>query len=295
MFMPSSNNNSSFPSITRDRWIGWTLTACALLAGSVLLWITLFLVIESWPLISRRLPAFFSSTGWHPGEGQFGLAPMLAGSLLAALLAVILAAPAGIIVAVWGQYFAPAPLLRIYRGVMELLAGVPSVVYGFWGLIVLVPWVAKWAPPGASLLVGAVVLALMILPLVALSADAALAQVPTRHLRAAASMGVSRWGILRRISLPLALPGIVAGTVLQLGRALGETMAVLMVCGNVVQFPDSLFDPVRTLTANIALEMAYATGDHQTALFVSGLVLLLLTLFLISLARRIGHHVSPAH
>ncbi len=278
-----------------DRWLGRILATCALIAGSVLLLIVLFLVIESWPLIKHQLPAFFTHERWHPSDGQYGLLPMLVGSLLSAVLAVLVAAPIGIIIAVWGQHVAPPVLLPVYRGLMELLAGVPSVVYGFWGLMVLVPWVSQWAPPGASLFSAAVILALMILPLVTLSADAALMRVPTRHLRAAASMGLSKWATLKHISLPHALPAIAAGTVLQLGRALGETMAVLMVAGNVVQLPDSLFAPIRTLTANIALEMAYATGNHQTALFVSGLVLLVLTIMLVSLTRRIGQRATSTY
>ena len=168
----------------------------------------------------------------------------------------------------------------------------PSVVFGFWGLLVLVPWIARLAPPGASVLAGMLVLALMILPLVALTADAALAQVPQQYLRGAAAMGLSRWGTIRKITLPVAMPGILSGVVLQTGRALGETMAVLMVSGNVVQVPSSWFQPVRTLTANIALEMSYAVDQHRTALFVSGLLLLILTIVLVVIAdrfRRIRH------
>ncbi len=211
---------------------------------------------------------------------------MLLGSLYVAAGAVLLATPLGIAVALFGRFYAPAVLAQGYRGLMELLAGIPSVVFGFWGLMVIVPAIGRWVPPGASVLAGVLVLALMILPLVALTADAALAKVPVHYLRSATALGVSRWGMIRRIALPVALPGILSGVVLQSGRALGETMAVLMVCGNVVQLPGSWFEPVRTLTANIALEMAYATGTHRTALFVSGLLLLLLTIALVGLAER---------
>jgi phosphate transport system permease protein len=141
------------------------------------------------------------------------------------------------------------------------------VVYGFWGLLAIVPAINRVHPPGTSLLAGGLVLGLMILPLCALSTDAGLARVPQSYLRAAAALGLSRFGTLTRILLPEAWPAIVAGCVLQLGRTLGETMAVIMVCGNVAEVPDSLFAPVRTLTANIALEMAYASGWHQRALF----------------------------
>ncbi|MGH8474115.1 MAG: PstC family ABC transporter permease, partial [Gammaproteobacteria bacterium] len=158
-------------------------------------------------------------------------------------------------------------------------------VYGLWGLLAIVPDINLVRPPVTSLLAGGLVLGLMILPLCALSTDAGLARVPQSYLRAAAALGLSRFGTLTRILLPEALPAIVAGCVLQLGRALGETMAVVMVCGNVVEVPDSLFAPVRTLTANIALEMAYASGWHQRALFMSGLCLLMVTMVLVGLTQ----------
>ena len=274
-------------------WLTHSLRLAAWLAASVLLFILLFLLQESSPLISEiGLGPFFQAEGWYPQEGAFQLTPMLLGSLFVAGGAVLLATPMGIIVALFGQFYAPPTVARLYRGLMELLAGVPSVVFGFWGLVVLVPFISRLAPPGASLLAGALVLALMILPLVALTADAALASVPQQYMRGAAAMGLSRWGTIRHITLPVATPGILSGVVLQTGRALGETMAVLMVCGNVVQVPSSWFEPVRTLTANIALEMSYAVDQHRTALFVSGLLLLLLTITLVVVAnyfRRMQH------
>lgn len=176
---------------------------------------------------------------------------------------------------------------------METLAGIPSVVYGLWGLMVLVPAIARIGPPGQSVLAGVLVLALMILPTIALVSDAALGAVPETHLRGAAAAGLSRWAIVRSIALPSARSGILTGTLLGTGRALGETMAVVMVTGNVVQVPDSLLAPVRTLTANIALEMAYATDAHRAALFVSGLVLALLTIGLVAAVDRIERSAPP--
>ena len=164
---------------------------------------------------------------------------------------------------------------------IELLAGIPSVVYGFWGLVVLVPLIGRIQPPGTSLLAGIAILTIMILPTIALMADASLAKVPPEYLRGAAALGLSRWATIRSIVFPAAKSGLFTGVILETGRAIGETMAILMVCGNVVQTPKSLFDPIRTLTANIALEMAYATGDHRSALFVSGLVLMALIVALV--------------
>ncbi len=138
------------------------------------------------------------------------------------------------------------------------------------------PLINRIHPPGLSLLAGVLILTIMILPTIALMADAALANVPPSYLRGAAALGMSRWGTVRQVVLPAARQGLFTGVILATGRAIGETMAVLMVTGNVVRTPHSIFDPIRTLTANIALEMAYASGDHRGALFVSGLCLLVM-------------------
>jgi phosphate transport system permease protein len=209
---------------------------------------------------------------------------MLAATLLAAAGALVLAAPLGLLSAVFCRYFAPRPLAIVYRRLIELLAGVPSVVYGFWGLVVLAPLIRQLHPPGQSLLAGILILALMILPTIALMSDAALEAVPAEHLRAAAALGLSRVATLTGVAIPAARSGLIAGAILGAGRALGETMAVLMVCGNVVRTPRSIFDPVRTLTAGIALEMGDALGDHQSALFVIGLILLAFVAALIAAA-----------
>lgn len=269
-------------------WLLNGLKLAAWFAAGVLLFIVYFMIHESLPLIQRiGVVPFFTDSSWNPVSGLYWLVPMLLASLYMAVGALVLAAPLGIIVAIFGHYYAPEWLAKIYRALLALLSGVPSIVYGLWGMIVIVPIILRWIPPGASLLAGILVLAIMILPLVALTTDAALQRVPANYLRSATSMGLSRWGVIRRISLPVAFPGILSGIVLQSGRALGETMAVLMVSGNVVQVPISLFQPVRTLTANMALEMSYAMNDHRLALFCSGLLLLMLTVMLVLIANRI--------
>lgn len=271
--------------IRADRWLAGILLIMAAAVGLLVLVILIFLLEESWPLLSAGgWLHFLTDAAWSPLQGQYDLLPMLAGSLLVTLLAMLLATPVGIASGIFLRYYAPRVWSSGYRRLLELLSGIPSVVFGFWGLMVLVPLLNQWQPPGASLLAGALVLGLMILPLVALTTDASLGQVPREHWQAAQALGLHRWASIRRVVLPVAMPGILAGAILQTGRALGETMAVLMVTGNVVQFPAGVFDPVRALTSNIALEMAYATGDHRTALFVSGLVLLLATLLLVLLA-----------
>ena len=173
-----------------------------------------------------------------------------------------------------------------------MLAGIPSVVYGLWGLTVLAPLIARWQPPGVSVLAGALVLALMVLPTVALTASSALAAVPASLLQGAAALGLSRRAVVLGVALPAARGGIVGGVLLAAARALGETMALLMVAGNVVQMPSGLFEPVRVLTANIALEMAYASGDHRAALFASGV---LLTALVLALALTAGRVQSRSH
>lgn len=274
----------SFP-LHADTQLAWLLHALASIAAAIVLLILLFLVQESWPVLQQvAWPRFFIDSSWHPTQGAYNLTPMLAGTIYSTIGALLLAVPLGIAQALFARYYAPAPAARLYRRLIELLAGIPSVVYGFWGLTTLVPLIGQLHPPGASLLAGIMILALMILPTVALTAEAAMAAVPPAYLDGAAALGLSRWGTIRGVALPAARAGIAAGVMLAAGRAIGETMAVLMVCGNVVQVPHSLFDPVRTLTANIALEIAYAMGNHRAALFVSGLVLLALVAALVAAA-----------
>jgi len=250
-----------------------------------------FLLAESWPALAHGGWLRFVGLAWYPLEGHFGLAAMCIATLAVAALAILLAAPLGLACALFARFQAPPALAAGFRGLLALMAGVPSVVYGFWGLTPLVPLVARWQPPGASLFTAGLVLALMILPTVALLAHAALAAVPRSLLDGAAALGLTQRATLLKVAVPAARRGIAGGVLLGLARALGETMAVLMVAGNVVQLPASVFDPVRVLTANIALEMAYATGTHRAGLFVSGLLLALLVLGLAWFAARL----EPRH
>ncbi|SEN14472.1 phosphate ABC transporter permease subunit PstC [Nitrosomonas marina] len=268
-----------------DRILTGILRAGALLAVLVMLLIFCFLLIESWPVLTGlSIAGFMADASWHPLEGAYNLMPMVSGTLLASIGAITLGAPLGLASALFIVFFAPLHLASLYRRLIELLAGIPSVVFGFWGLTTLVPLISEWQPPGASLLAAVLVLTLMILPMITITACAALAAVPDELFRNASALGLSRWGTIAGVVLPAARVGITAGIILAAARALGETMAVLMVAGNVVQHPESLFDPVRTLAANIALEMAYAMGDHRSVLFVSGLLLMLLVMVLSAMA-----------
>jgi phosphate transport system permease protein len=271
----------------RDRVFRSALRACGLASGALLVLVSGFVLAESLPALRAvGLARFLTDATWFPASGQFGLSPMLLASALVALGAVALAAPVGVACAVFARFHAPAPLRRPFRQVLAVLAGIPSVVYGLWGLLVLVPWIGALEPPGPSLLAAIGVLGLMILPTVALSADAALGAVPAEVTRGATALGLPTAAVAWRVAVPAARGGIGTGIVLAVGRALGETMAVLLVAGNVVQVPRSVFDPVRTVTANLALEMAYALDVHRSALFVGGSILLVLVALLVGAAER---------
>lgn len=270
--------------------LGLPLTAAA--TGLVVFGVAGFVALEAAPALRRvGLWSALTDGTWHPLEGSFGMAAMLGATLCIGFGAVLVATPLGIASAAFARVWAPRPLARALRIVLVLLAGVPSVVFGQWGLTVLVPWIGAWRAPGASLLAAVLVLALMILPTIALSADAALAGVAPELRRGAAALGLRRGAALVRVVLPAAWRGIAAGIVLALGRAIGETMAVVMVAGNVVQWPDSVFAPVRTLTANIALEMGYAARAHRSALFLGGLLLLAV----VGTLAWLGEHFGRRH
>jgi phosphate transport system permease protein len=219
---------------------------------------------------------------------------MVLGTVLVSAGAMALAAPLGLLNAVAIHFYLPRGVGEMLRRVVELMAGIPSVVYGFWGLVVIVPLIGKIEPPGTSLLAGALILALMILPTMALVADIAFAGLPPEIIQGTAALGLSRSGEIWGVFVPSVRGSLATGAMLQAGRALGETMVVIMVCGNIVRVPRSVFDPVRTLTANIALEMAYALGDHRASLFFSGLMLMLAVSAIVMIASRIGREVGRA-
>jgi len=285
----------SFP----DAILVRVLRLLAFLSGCIVLFVFLHLVLEAWPALETPgLRRFLTDDAWRPAGGppdaRYGFAPMVVGSLAATLGAMLLAAPLGFCSAVFCHQCAPPRLRGAYRRIVELLAGIPSVVYGLWGLVTLAPLVRAIEPPGPSLLTGSLVLGLMILPTVALLADAAFASVPRAQLQAAAAVSLSRWRTLLAVHLPQARPGLWGALLLGTARALGETMAVLMVCGNVIQVPKSVFNPVRTLTADIALELGYATGTHRSALFVLWLFLMGAVVVLVAAAELLGSNRARA-
>ncbi|NQV28826.1 MAG: phosphate ABC transporter permease subunit PstC [Rhodopirellula sp.] len=268
-----------------------------MLASSIVLVILMFVASEATPALTRPgIGRFFTDTSWRPSSSDnaaYGIGALLVGSLLVTSGAVAVAGIPGVLSALFVRFYAPRIIAVVYRRIIELLAGIPSVVFGFWGLVVLVPIINRIAPPGQSLLAGILVLALMILPTIAVTSEVALRSVPKSYGDAAAALGMGRWATIWKISLPVAARGIAAGFLLAAARAIGETMAVVMVCGNIIQVPDSLFAPVRTVTANIAMEMGEAQAEHRSALFVTGLVLMLLVAALLFAAS--GPRRSDAH
>ncbi len=261
--------------ITREQVVEKLLLAVACSAIMSLLLIAVFILKEGAPFLVKVGPRdFLFSSDWRPQEGHFGIYPMIVASLWVTLGALLVGGPLGIAGAVFLTEFAPPALMRVVKPAIELLAGIPSVVFGFIGVMVLAPLVRAYAGgPGLSVLAATVILGIMILPTVLSIAADAIASVPQSYREGALALGATRWQAVHMVVLKAARSGILAGLILGMGRAVGETMAVIMVAGNAVKVPHSPLDSVRTLTANIALEMGYATGMHRQALFATGIVL----------------------
>jgi len=262
------------------------LQLVALSALAVLGLITLFIFREGTPLLLRvGLGNFLLGTDWQPLAGRFGVLPMIAGTAAVTVGALLLGLPLALSCSIVLAELAPRRARAVLRPAIELLTGLPSVVYGFVGLVVVVPWIRQHlGGPGWSVLAGAVILGIMILPtVIGVSVDA-LEAVPQGLRDASLALGATRFQAIHRVVLPAARSGLVAALVLGVGRAVGETMAVIMVVGNAVRVPRSPLDPARTLTANIALEMGGASGDHAAALFATAIVLFVALLGISALA-----------
>jgi len=228
---------------------------------------------------------FLLGLDWYPTEKSFGLLPMIVGSLAVTFGALIIGVPLGLACAVFLTEFSSRRLRRILKPLIELLAGIPSVVYGFIGVVILVPFIrTTLGGPGLSVLAASIILGIMILPtIISISIDS-LQAVPPSYREGSLALGTTRWQTTRMVMIPAARSGIIASIVLGMGRAVGETMAVIMVAGNAVSIPGSPLSPVRTLTSNIALEMGYASGEHRQALFATGVILFIIIMVLNTIA-----------
>jgi phosphate transport system permease protein len=264
-----------------DKIVERGLLLLALSSVAILASIMFFILREGAPLVYKVGLANFLSTDWHPTAGRYGISLMIVGSAVVTAGALTLGVPLGIACAIVLGEMAPPRARQFLKPAIEILAGIPSVVYGFMGIVVMLPFIRRHlGGPGASGLAGAVILGIMILPtVIAISLDA-LQAVPRSYREGSLALGATQWQTIWRVVLPGARSGIVAAVILGMGRAVGETMAVVMVTGNAVQLPHSPLDPVRTLTANLALEMGYAAGDHRAALFATGIVLFLVIVVL---------------
>lgn len=230
---------------------------------------------------------FFAGTKWYPTSAPapiFGLIPLLLGTLLVSIGAIVIALPFGLAVSIYLAEIANVKTRKLLKPVIELLAGIPSVVYGFFGLVVIVPLIQQTfnLPVGETAFAGSVVLAIMALPTIITVAEDSMRTTPRAMKEASLALGATQWQTIYKVIIPYSISGITSAVVLGIGRAIGETMAVLMVTGNAAVIPTSFFEPVRTIPATIAAELgeAPAGGAHYQALFMLGAVLFLITLLL---------------
>lgn len=265
------------------------LTACVSIFAVVL--ICVFLFANGIPAIGKiGVFKFLLGTKWKPGNDIYGILPMILGSLYVTAGAIIIGVPIGLLTAVFLAKFCPKGLYKILKPATELMAGVPSVVYGFFGLVVLVPLVQNiFGVAGNTMLTASVLLGIMILPTIIGVSESAIRAVPDSYYEGSLALGASHERSVFFATLPAARSGILASVVLGIGRAIGETMAVVMVAGNKARMPQGLLDGVRTMTANIVMEMGYATDLHREALVATAVVLFVFILMInvtFSLLRR---------
>ncbi|HDQ73073.1 MAG TPA: phosphate ABC transporter permease subunit PstC [Chloroflexi bacterium] len=280
-----------------DRGVQYVLFLSAMGAIFIVFLILFFTARESIQAFREiGMADLLIGTVWRPGQGSFGILAMIIGSVLVTLGAIILGLPLAVGGAIFLAEVAPNWMREIVRPALELLAGIPSVVYGLFGMVVLVPLVRQIPASrntGFGLLSASMVLAVMILPTITNIAEDAIRAVPRQYKEGSLALGATHWQTIVRVIIPAARSGIVAAIILGVGRALGETMAMIMVIGNSVIVPQPLNDnpltivlsQARTLTGNIAVEIAYATGLHESAIFATGVVLFVLIIIVNSSAR----------
>ena len=265
----------------------------AVISIAAVILICVFLFSSGVPAIAQiGLKEFLTGTEWRPGNNIFGIFPMIVGSLYVTAGALVIGVPIGILTAIFMARFCPKGLYRIMKPAINLMAGIPSVVYGFFGLVILVPLVRDYiGGRGLSVLTASILLGLMILPTIISMSEAAIRAVPESYYEGALALGASHERSVFSAVIPAARSRIFAGIILGIGRAVGETMAVIMVAGNQTLIPEHLTDGVRTLTTNIVLEMGYATDLHREALIATAVVLFVFILIInlsFSLIKRRG-------
>ncbi len=271
---------------TKESLIEKCLLLIALSCIIILGLITFFILQQGVPLIWKLgFRSFVLGSRWVPSKGEFGIFPMIISSFWVTLGALSLGVPLGLACTIFLNEWTPAAVGKFIRPAIQLLAAIPSVIYGFWGLIVIVPLVRTYlGGPGLSILSGSMVLGLMILPTIISISEDSLKALPPSYKQGALALGATEWQTIWRVLIPAARSGIVASVVLGMGRAIGETMAMIMILGNAVKMPSSFLDSARTLTTNIGIEMGYASGAHREALFATGAVLFVIIMMLNTIA-----------
>ena len=244
--------------------------------------ICVFLFANGIPAIGKiGVLNFLTGEKWKPGNNIFGILPMILGSIYVTAGAVLIGVPIGILTAVFMSRFCPKPVYKVVKPAIDLLAGIPSVVYGFFGMVVIVPVVSQlFGGSGKSMLTASILLGIMILPTIIGVSESAINAVPSSYYEGSLALGASHERSVFFATLPAAKSGILAGVILGVGRAIGETMAVMMVAGNQARMPKGILQGVRTMTANIVLEMGYATDLHREALIATAVVLFVFILII---------------
>ena len=268
-----------------DRTAKYVVLISASASFLVLLAIGVFVFAEGLPaFLEVGLGNFLFGTEWRPGIGQYGILPMIVGSVAVTAGSMILAIPLGIGCAILLAEVAPYRVRQVLRPAVELLVGIPSVVYGLVGMLLVVPLIREIAGTGYSVAAASIVLMAMVLPTIVGISEDSIRAVPSDYKEGALALGATQWQTIWNVLLPAARSGIIAAIILGMGRAIGETMAMIMVIGNSVLIPTSPFSSARTLTGNIAVEITYAAGLHESALFATGVVLFALIVILNSIA-----------
>lgn len=260
----------------------FVFAASAFLSIAAVILICIFLFANGIPAMNKiGFWSFLSGTAWKPSQNLYGIFPMIVGSIYVTAGAILFGVPAGILTAVFLAYFCPKRLYKILKPAVDLLAGIPSIVYGFFGLTVLVPIMQElFQTSGKGILTASIMLGIMILPTIINVSESALRAVPFSYYDGALALGATHERAVFFTVLPAAKSGVTAGVILGIGRAIGEAMAVSMVAGNQAVLPNSLLSGVRTLTSNIVLEMGYATDLHREALIATAVVLFVFILII---------------
>lgn len=281
---------------TSEKLVEKLIFACAAVSVAAVALITIFIFARGLPALTKvGLVDFVTGREWSPGNGQYGILSLITGSISVTLGALVIGVPLGISCAVFLAEVLGKRQAAFFKSAIELLAGIPSVVYGFFGLIILVPALRRLVKAidpqsgatGFSILAGAIILAIMILPTIVSMSTNAINAVPQAYREASLALGADRQETITKVILPAARSGIFSSAVLGMGRAIGETMAVMMVTGNVAALPHGIMSPVATMTGTIAMEMSYAPPTHQQALFAIGIVLFVIIMILNGAAQLI--------